>query len=393
VLLKCLEKSPRDRYATAADLLSDLKALADGRPITARGLSVWTIWRRRLSRHASRVRLAALAATMTIAVVGAAAISYQYYTSSRQAQLQISSAGGPFEAAIRPAQVDGDAADEVISVALPMRQPLVLPAGDYEIAFAARGRFGERARLQLNAGDAATPRYIDRRPPPSAVDVDRMWVSEIHSIGEPDELFLGTLSDRQLAVYTEGGRECFRCGVGVPPALDKAGETPAPQFKAGATPAPQELAPPPLDELTTTAELFKHVDFTYQIDAAFTGKRLARRPYLAQPQRLMPEAVDLDRDGELDFVVAARLEPIVAALDHRGNLLWASRVEISLPSDAPPPWIGADQKPVEVPAILQMLPTGDHTGDGIRDVLVVSMAVRAPPAVAPQAVYPQITLL
>ncbi|HET6880363.1 MAG TPA: protein kinase [Pirellulales bacterium] len=397
VLLKCLEKSPRDRYATAADLLGDLKALRDGRPIAALGLPTWTVWRRRLSRHASRVRLAALAATVTIAVVGTAALSYQYYESSRRAHVQISSAGGPIEAAIRRTPVDGDAADGVASVALPMRQPLDLEAGDYEIAFASRGRFGERARLQLDARDAATPRYIDRRPAPTAVDVEGMWVSEIHSADGSDELFLGTLSDRYLAVYAEGGRERFRCGVGVPPALENAGGTPAPQ-NAGGTPAPQvkpgdDRAPLPLGKLTTTAELFKHVDFTYQIDAPFTGKRLARRPYLAQPQRLMPEAVDLNRDGKFDFVVAARLEPILAALDHRGNLLWASRVEASLPSDAPPPWIGADQKEVQLPSVLQMLPAGDQTGDGICDVLVVSMAIRSPPAVAPQVVYPQISLL
>lgn len=401
VLLKCLEKAPRDRYATAADLLSDLKALADGRPITARGLPMWTVWRRRLARHASRVRLAALAATMSIALVGAAAVSYQYYEGSRKAQVQFSSAGGPFEAAIRPAPVDGAAAGEITSAALPMRQPLAVPAGDYEIAFAARGRFGERARLQLVAGDVATPRYIDRRQAPPAVDVDRMWVSEIHSIGEPDELFFSTLSDRQLAIYTEGGHECFRLEL-IQPAenslrAEVGASTVASALRDGEAVAEgdhrlrHDVSEPPLDELTTTAELFQHVDFTYQIDAAFTGKRLARRPYLAQPQRLMPAAVDLNRDGEFDFVVAARLEPIVAALDHRGNLLWASRVDVTVPSDAPPPWIGANQ--IQPPAVLQMLPTRDQTGDGIRDVLVVSMAIRSPPTANPNIAYPQITLL
>ncbi|HJT34903.1 MAG TPA: serine/threonine-protein kinase [Pirellulales bacterium] len=406
VLLKCLEKSPRDRYATAADLLSDLKALADGRPIAARGLPVWTVWRRRLSRHASRVRLAALAATITIAVVGAGAVSHQYYVASRQAQVQISSAGGAYEAAIRPATLDGDRDDQVTSVALPMRQPLSFEAGDYEIAFAARGRFGERARLQLDAGDVAAPRYIDHRPPPPAIDVDQMWVSQIHAADEPGKLFLSTLSDRHLVIYAEGGHECFRLELSQPaedappgvvgdgkvapvPARRDDGETVAEgdrQLRHPGAPGSERL-----DQFTTTAELFEHIDFTYQPHAAFTGRRLARRPYLAQPQRVMPEAVDLNQDGELDFVIAARLLPIVAALDPRGNLLWASRVDVTVPSDAPPPWIGADR--VQPPAVLQMLPTRDCTGDGTRDVLVVSMAIRSPPAVNPQAVNPQITLL
>lgn len=418
VLLKCLEKSPRDRYATAADLIVDLKALADGRPIAARGLPVWTVWQRRLARHAGRVRLAALAATVAIAVVGGATLAYQYYVLSRQAQVQISSAGGAHEAAIRKAPVDGESDGSVTPLALPMRQPLAMEAGDYEIAFASRGRYGERARLQLDAGDVATPRYIDRRPTPPSVDIDGMWVSEIegvpqdsapndrrqswgglpgrqrqseglegrptrNSVEEAYELYFCTLSDRQFAIYAEGGRECFHWAVGVPPALNNAGETPAPQV----TPTDPRAAAA-LDQLATTAELFKYVDFTYQTDAPFTGKRLAQRPYLARPERLMPSAVDLNQDGEVDFVIAARLEPIVAALDHRGRLLWASRVDVSVPSDAPPPWVGADQKPVERPSVIQMLPVRDQTGDGIRDVLVVSMAVRSPPAA-----YPQTTLL
>ncbi|HVA50010.1 MAG TPA: protein kinase [Pirellulales bacterium] len=398
VLLKCLEKSPRDRYATAADLLSDLKALRDGRPIAARGLPTWTVWSRRFSRHASRVRLAALAATVAIAVVSVASLAYQQYTARRRAQLQMTSAGGPFVAAIRRAPSNQSSAEEVVSVALPMQQPLPLEAGEYEIAIAAQGRFGERARLPLNPGDVASPRYVDRRPAPPALDVDRMWISEIHSDGEPRTTFLFTLDNRQLSVYADGGRECFRLELMQPAENNLRGEVGGgkvvPALRGGGVVAEGDrqlrhgVSELRLDEITTTAELFRNVDFSYRIDAGFTGMRHARRPYLAKPQRFMPVAADLNGDGEADFVLAARLEPIVAALDHRGNLLWVSRAEAALPPDAPPPWIGNDQKPVELPSILQMALTHDHTGDGVRDVLVVSMAVRPP-----QSVYPQITLL
>lgn len=389
VLLKCLEKSPRDRYAMAADLLADLQALADGRPIAARGLPLWTVWQRRLARNAGRVRLAALAATAAIVVVGAAMLSYQYYAARHQAQVQISSAGDTHEAALRRAPVVGQSDEDVTSLALPMRQPLTLEAGDYEIAFASPGRFGERARLQLDAGDVATPRYIDRRPPPPAVNIDGMWVSEIQSAEKSGEVYLGTMSDRQLAVYAEGGRECFRLDVGVEPS--SVGRAAGPSGAEDGSASRPTITVPSLHQLKTTAELFKHVDFSYQTDAPFTGKRLARRPYLARPERFMPNTIDLNQDGAADFVIAARLEPIVAALDHRGNLLWASRVEVSVPSDASPPWIGGNK--VQPPGILQMLPARDFTGDGICDLLVVSVSIRLTPAAPPGCTYSQVALL
>jgi hypothetical protein len=50
ICLKCLHKSPGDRYATAAALADDLRAFLDGRPIAAGGRS----WRRRLAGWARR---------------------------------------------------------------------------------------------------------------------------------------------------------------------------------------------------------------------------------------------------------------------------------------------------------------------------------------------------
>ncbi|HEX7378667.1 MAG TPA: hypothetical protein VF278_16220 [Pirellulales bacterium] len=112
-----------------------------------------------------------------------------------------------------------------------------------------------------------------------------------------------------MAVYAEGGRECFRLDVGVEPS--SVGRAAGPSEPPAGSASRPTITAPSLDQLTTTAELFRHVDFTYQTDAPFTGKRLARRPYLAQPERFMSSAIDLNQDDEADFVIAARLEPIV----------------------------------------------------------------------------------
>ncbi len=74
ICLKCLQKSPKDRYLTVTDLLEDLDRFLDGRPILARPASLastaWK-WTKRHPAVAALIAVTALAST-SVLVIGLA---------------------------------------------------------------------------------------------------------------------------------------------------------------------------------------------------------------------------------------------------------------------------------------------------------------------------------
>jgi predicted Ser/Thr protein kinase len=81
ICLKCLEKQPRRRYATAVDLADDLRRWLDGEPVRARPVPAWERawkWARR------RPAAAALMAVGTLATVGFAVGGWAYAENQRR---------------------------------------------------------------------------------------------------------------------------------------------------------------------------------------------------------------------------------------------------------------------------------------------------------------------
>ena len=69
ICLKCLQKVPKDRYASASELLSDLRAYLDGRPISARPLGPVPTALRWSRRHKSVVASALLGVSLLLTLV------------------------------------------------------------------------------------------------------------------------------------------------------------------------------------------------------------------------------------------------------------------------------------------------------------------------------------
>src|SRR5262249_32347165 len=85
ICLKCLEKDPRDRYATAAELADDLEAFLDGRPVAARPIPAAGPACRWISQPPAPPGLIAVAAVLMF-VVPPLAIWYQGRLDTSQAK-------------------------------------------------------------------------------------------------------------------------------------------------------------------------------------------------------------------------------------------------------------------------------------------------------------------
>jgi len=161
VCLKCLQKSPADRYASAGELAADVGRFLNGEPVRARRAGVIERSRRWLWKHR---RMAGL---VTVVFITALSVDFgrrkldEYYE-SQKASLSFTTDGTPLFARV----IDPNSNAVVTEFTSPTAQPVRLAAGDYFVRMSAPGHPSELHRLLVQPEQELTfPLQLQHRSP------------------------------------------------------------------------------------------------------------------------------------------------------------------------------------------------------------------------------------
>ena len=147
ILMKCLEKEPRNRYQTAQQLADDLEAFAGGRSIKARRPGIIeraTRWKRHNKKAVAWAFTSAAVAVVGLIVCAA---SWMGWNNFQLGDLKIESDEGPIVGRLI------DAKGEPSSVfTIPTERPMPIRDGRYTLQTWASGRMGVNQELSVDRG-------------------------------------------------------------------------------------------------------------------------------------------------------------------------------------------------------------------------------------------------
>lgn len=135
VVMKCLNKDPSQRYASAKELADDLRSVSEGRPIKARRASTLEVFGKWLNRHAKVVRNVGASLVVVAFAIGIVVWSLASWKSYRLAYLRLISARESVVASVT--DVQGNPIGS--SISLPTQAPLEIEAGSYRVRLASPG--------------------------------------------------------------------------------------------------------------------------------------------------------------------------------------------------------------------------------------------------------------
>ncbi len=357
VLLKCLDKEPHRRYPSAAALADDLKAIRDDKPILAKGLPAWIVASRFLKRHQRQVQAAALTLFGTVATLLSVALLWQQSEQAKYGQVRIDTPAALYVANIQPridkalsdsresesANVRHEVPDSSV-VTTPMQKPMSLPVGEYRVRLEGTGSRSQTVDIVVNPKASTEIEYVDRRESLSQVDIHQ-------------KLSL-SMRDSSLAVLGKDSFEVFDPDVEKKPRF----ALPIAELDAGLA----EVAPDTKRDTATDDD--PPLTFAFSANQAFQGDYTVTKSGFARIERIGTAQVDLDSDGQSDFLITAARHAAIAAVSGNGAVLWKRHLpmtfEIAKARSSLPKQGMANE------AIVGIIPVDDVDNDGITDLVV-----------------------
>ncbi len=357
VILKCLDKEPSRRYASAATLANDLKSIRDDRPISARGLPVWVSAARFLKRNELQLNAVATATIATVGILGTLGLFWQQSKRDHVGSVRIKTPAGLYVANIQPdlntKNLSGTAAgasmlrkSEIPAtlVTTPMQQTMELAAGKYLARLEGVGKPSQTVELNVKAQELLEFDYIDRREPIPEVDIYKKLCV---SIAGNELAVLGLDS---LEVFDSGGVRRLVVSVheldsGLVEELPA--DLPNPQYRLDDD--------PPLT-------------FAFNPESTFQGDFEVAHTGFARIQRMSASQPDLDGDQQPDLLLTAARHAAIAAVSHDGSVLWKRRLAMSFESGSSRSPYSKNKMPNE--AIVGITTVDDLNADGTGDLVV-----------------------
>lgn len=328
VVMKCLAKDPAQRYGSARELAEDLRACLERRPIRARRAnSVERIGRwMRQRQQGVRASVCAVAATLLAGLAWWGASSW--YRTAHASSLLLATAQPPLSVALR--SDDGQLA---AAVTLPTERAIELPEGRYEMRMSSPDRWSQDLTTTLERGNRVKRSL--------SLDDQQLWMPT--SV----ERWPTVVQDDPAAAVLLWGSDGVACEGGVPK---------RPRWKVS----------------LKRGQVPAWSGFPGLVWPWFGGTRTAHGK--AGPTDHAPavaaHSVDLNGDGQGDFLVAAQHQAFVFALSGSdGSVLWCAARGADVSSSV---GAGSQQDPWPVHSAVLGEPqvVADYDGDGRPEVLI-----------------------
>ncbi len=326
ICMKCLNKEPESRYASAGELADDLDRFVRNEPIQARPPDVLERAWRWMSKQRRSVALTAAAVAATLVLAAAGMATWLWYQDYRLGYLSLGTDRPPLAAEI----VDDSGQAVAKSFTVPTQEPVPVPAGEYTLRLSAEGRMSQLYRVSVLRGASTVPLR--------------------HSLNIEDQILGSPLKvDRSYAIVNRQGRQDVLL-------LNPAGVHYTALLGSG---------PVSTNDLTNTKDdpvLREFPGFLWQWNTRYYAAGSLVDSYF-HPM-VVESASDLDGDGIGDAIVAARHQGWIVALPSRGGgPLWVA----ARGTDLKTPRLSDSQSGV----VCKPIVINDLDGDGISELIAV----------------------